>query len=108
MLAGLGRMSSWCTPPRYMGVWMFRPWALPGDVFFSTGPWSTRRWPSLMLRSATTRSYLNSTYPSTMETATKSSTFIFLPPQKNMSPSRSSGLNSSSTRRSSWMLVSGG
>ena len=55
MLAGLGSMPTSRTPPRYMGVWMFRPWALPGDVFFSMGPWSTLSWPSLMFRSATTR-----------------------------------------------------
>lgn len=53
-LAGLGRMSMLGTPPRYMGVWILRPWAFPGDVFLSTGPWSIFRWPALLLRSATT------------------------------------------------------
>lgn len=54
IFAGFGRSSMLGTPPRNIEVWILRPWALPGEVVLSTGPWSTLRWPSRLIRSATT------------------------------------------------------
>ncbi len=54
-LAGLGKMSMLGTPPRYMGVWILRPWALPGEDLVISRAWSTFKEPSLWSRSATTR-----------------------------------------------------